>query len=305
MAPSLETSYRGHLPVAPSTPVRVVSILLHSAHQRAINDNDSSAPGSSNIFSTPVQEAIGGLCSTSASFLVSSSPVNAASQLSNLFAPVLVSPQKPKYRELLSAIPSTKLEEDLQHALEMLWAKYSQKKVDLISAQSALVLNSAYCDLVQGQLQAQEESHKKAKKGRLVGDGLPRLLSAQDFVTRVADFHQQAQDREKAQKQQKATREDHARELAIWRQLEGERIEENKKVRTRWQELVKAWEEERDAVKREKREIGWKKPLLRDMLFPPIPKPSKNVGADQEDNCSDLDSGSDSGSDSDSSSSDS
>lgn len=94
---------------------------------------------------------------------------------------------------------------------------------------------------------------------------MPRLLSAQDFVTRVADFHQQAQDREKAQKQQKAMREDYVRELAQWQQLEGERIEENKNVCTRWQELSKAWEEECNAVKQEKRGLGWKKPLLRDM----------------------------------------
>jgi 5-formyltetrahydrofolate cyclo-ligase len=35
MAPSLETSVRGHLPVAPSTPVRVMTDLLYRARERA------------------------------------------------------------------------------------------------------------------------------------------------------------------------------------------------------------------------------------------------------------------------------
>ncbi|KAJ7723325.1 hypothetical protein DFH07DRAFT_1005419, partial [Mycena maculata] len=61
-------------------------------------------------------------------------------------------------------------------------------KSQLITMQSSLVLNGAYCNVVRGQLAAQEENRKKKTKGRLVGDGLPCLLTSAAFVERVIAF---------------------------------------------------------------------------------------------------------------------
>jgi hypothetical protein len=46
-------------------------------------------------------------------------------------------------------------------------------------------LNGAYVDAVHSQLEAQEKKKQKKKKGHLVGDSLPRLLTAAKFVDQV------------------------------------------------------------------------------------------------------------------------
>ncbi|KAE9396381.1 hypothetical protein BT96DRAFT_790884, partial [Gymnopus androsaceus JB14] len=71
--------------------------------------------------------------------------------------------------------PSTILEEDLQNALQDLQAKYAILKEQAIVMQSSMVLNTAYCKRLCDQLEAQEESQKRTAKGKLMGDGLPRL----------------------------------------------------------------------------------------------------------------------------------
>lgn len=81
------------------------------------------------------------------------------------------------------------LKEELQIALREVIARNDHQKSCMIAMQSSLVLNGAYCNLVCSQLAAQEESKKKKTKGRLVGDGLPRLLLSSAFVKRVVEFH--------------------------------------------------------------------------------------------------------------------
>lgn len=83
MAPSLETLCRGHLPVAPSTPVHIVTNLFHQAHHQArvvslgtqsgyetdngMETDEPCTPTSScliNPFATPIQTAIWSLHNT-------------------------------------------------------------------------------------------------------------------------------------------------------------------------------------------------------------------------------------------------
>ena len=46
----------------------------------------------------------------------------------------------------------------------------------------AVLLQGCYCDTLQSQLATQEEKRKGKKKGKLVGDGLPWLLTDPDFI---------------------------------------------------------------------------------------------------------------------------
>ncbi|KAJ7468837.1 hypothetical protein B0H11DRAFT_1732033 [Mycena galericulata] len=115
--------------------------------------------------------------------------------------------------------------------------------------QSALVLNGAYCDLVRGQLAAQEESKKKKRKGRLVGDGMPRLLTSTEFVRRVEAFHKESEVKEAELAKRKATWAERNDGLVKWKALERIRVEENKGIQAIHQADVKAWEEERDRAK--------------------------------------------------------
>jgi hypothetical protein len=106
MAPSLETSVRGHLPIAPSTPVRVMTDMFYRARERAkkakLRGDSDSGEGTDNIpdsptpqgdnpspprrhrlpadpFETPVKNAIASLRTTSSAFLFGSSPIQASS----------------------------------------------------------------------------------------------------------------------------------------------------------------------------------------------------------------------------------
>lgn len=213
MVPSLETSVRGHLPVAPSTPVRVMTDMLYWVHERAKKarlrgESDSGeeideepAPESptpqgenpsppwcrrvpappADPFATPVRHAITSLRATSSGFLVSSSPVQ-LSLMPPCFPAMEILPEKARDMFLLSVEPMTALEGQLQEALRCEQERNKTQKKQLVAMQSVLVLNGAYVDLVCGQLAAQEKRKMERKKGRLVGDRLPRLLTLREFV---------------------------------------------------------------------------------------------------------------------------
>ncbi|THU87294.1 hypothetical protein K435DRAFT_619133, partial [Dendrothele bispora CBS 962.96] len=93
-----------------------------------------------------------------------------------------------KYDDILKQLPSTVLEEDLQNALRSLLKKYEMLKEQSITMQSCMVLNSTYCRRLREQLQAQEDNRKKKGMGRLMGDGMPRLLTSVEFVNRVEEY---------------------------------------------------------------------------------------------------------------------
>ncbi|KAJ7217330.1 hypothetical protein GGX14DRAFT_341398, partial [Mycena pura] len=212
------------------------------------------------------------LQATSSAFLVSSSPIHASSTPPR-FPPLEISPEKARDVFLLSAEPTTALEGELQAALRREQDRNKSQKRRLVAMQSALVLNGTYADLVRGQLAAQEKKKTDKKKGRLVGDGLPRLLTSREFVRRVTEFEQNAREKEEGLKQRKADREEKGAAMKEWKGLEDMRKARNKDIRAEYNVRVKAWEAERDLAKEERRRAGWKKPTLKGLLFSPIPKP--------------------------------
>ncbi|KAF9493871.1 hypothetical protein BDN71DRAFT_1508219 [Pleurotus eryngii] len=292
MAPSLETSCRGHLPIVPSTPVRVVTDLFSATHARALatteaaNETNSSPSNAHhhNPFETPVRHAVTGLHNSSASFLATSSPIHSLAQLppNPLFT---LSLRQKQYHRLLKSTPSTFLEEQLQQALRDMMQKNMMMKEQLTSMQSTLVLNGVYVDLVHKQLQAQKEKSKKKKKGRLVGDRMPRLLSARAFVSQVEEFHRETERKAAEAKKKKASRTRHSEALKEWRKLDKERVRQNEEICTQWQADKAAWKAEVKLAQEEGREPEAENPgLLRDLIFPPVPKPARDNsdGADEE-----------------------
>jgi hypothetical protein len=169
MAPSLETSCHGSLPIAPSTPIRAVTNLFHRAQKHARNvpaaaaadpedtNGNSEAEELSpctpqrrrpeNPFSSPIRKAIETLRTSSTSFIFSSSPIQAASD-PPLFTLHAISPQNPKYAHLLAEMPMTVREHDLQEALREVSTTNSSHKTQIIIMQSSLVLNGVYVDSV-------------------------------------------------------------------------------------------------------------------------------------------------------------
>ncbi|KAJ7231775.1 hypothetical protein C8J57DRAFT_1146804, partial [Mycena rebaudengoi] len=254
----------------------------HSPEDDADEDGTDTQAERHQSFTSYLDNSLRTIRTSSSAFLVTSSPIQSTST-PPIFTPVAISPHKHKkmrYERLLTSIPSTVLEEDLRASLREVMTINKQQKTQLISMQSSLVLNGAYCDLVRGQLAAQEDSKKAKKKGRLVGDGMPRLLTSTEFARRVVAFNEEAQAKQAELVKRKATRAERHDAMAEWKALEQERKAENASIRTRWHAEVKAWEAERDRAKDLGKRPSWKKPVLKGKLLPAIPKPQ--VGATNE-----------------------
>ncbi|KAF9005557.1 hypothetical protein BDQ17DRAFT_1218267, partial [Cyathus striatus] len=62
-------------------------------------------------------------------------------------------------------------------------------KSHISNLQSSNLLNKAYCNSLRFQLAFKEEKKAAGKgKGKLMGDGMPKLLSGDDFYEHVVEF---------------------------------------------------------------------------------------------------------------------
>jgi len=132
-----------------------------------------------------------------------------------------------------------------------------------------------FCDRLSSQLAAQEEKQRNAKKkkGKLFGDGLPRLLTGDDFFDRVVDFENTAAEEEIAREDRRKKRDERAEVMTAWKRAEALRLERNKTRRQTFKDDLGAWEVERDLAKLEKRRTRWNQPKL-GKLEPRSPKPT-------------------------------
>ncbi|KAJ8592234.1 hypothetical protein M405DRAFT_695312, partial [Rhizopogon salebrosus TDB-379] len=123
-------------------------------------------------------------------------------------------------------------------------------KQRVISLQASNILNEMYCAKIRSQL-AHHESKKRAGNsgGKVLGDGLPRLLSGDEFYERVVEF-EEGQTRAATEKRTRAEeRKRHAEALADWKKLEGARKVENKARRERYREALQIWQSEKALAK--------------------------------------------------------
>ncbi|KAJ3966652.1 hypothetical protein EV361DRAFT_853970 [Lentinula raphanica] len=212
-----------------------------------------------NPFESPIREGIDALYNSSASFLVHSSPLRAETAMIPAFSTFTVSPaMKSLSDSVLDEPPATAREEELQKAVLYWKRKYRILKEQAISMQSSMVLNTAYCNRLRAQLAAQEESRKRTSKARLVGDGLPRLLTSEAFVNRVEAFQKAVDEKQKQQKRSKVVKLDRAGMKAEWEKLNSERVEHNNRVHIQWKEDCRLWDENKKQGKAQGPRPKWK-----------------------------------------------
>ncbi|KAH9994152.1 hypothetical protein BJV74DRAFT_832367 [Russula compacta] len=104
-----------------------------------------------------------------------------------------------------------------------------------------------------GQLVAQEKKEQdgKTKKKKLMGDGLPRYLTGDDFYQCVVENDKQMVAEEQAQVKCQKVRDKRAEALAVWKQADVSRIKRNNAQRLAHQEALAAWNTEKDLAKAE------------------------------------------------------
>ncbi|KAG6370419.1 hypothetical protein JVT61DRAFT_12031 [Boletus reticuloceps] len=203
---------------------------------------------------------------------------------------------------LLEDEPKTSKEETYQEALRAAYSREEEYKSVLHSMQSTVVLQSIYCDKLSEQLVAQEEVKKAKKKGQLVGDGLPRLLTGDEFYKRVVNHKKAMEDEKVASEIRRKQKEQQSNLFLAWKEADDARKKRNKEQKTAYHQQLALWNHEQEQAKTERRRVSWVKPKL-GKLEAPLPKPgSRSIDevevAGDEGNDGNLDEGTDMGMDS-------
>ncbi|KAG2352005.1 hypothetical protein BDR07DRAFT_1384976 [Suillus spraguei] len=121
------------------------------------------------------------------------------------------------YRKILNHPATTKAEHELQVALLESEQHEEKSKHQMIGLQAASVL----------QLAAREDKAGRKKGTRLIGDGLPRMLTGDVFVAQVIT-HENAMEAEAREKETRAKRRaECSEELTHWKTEEIEWKERN------------------------------------------------------------------------------
>ncbi|KAG1887390.1 hypothetical protein F4604DRAFT_1571342 [Suillus subluteus] len=140
-----------------------------------------------------------------------------------------------------------------------------------------------FCDRMSSQLAAREEKRKGKKREQLVGDGLPRLLTGDEFYNSVVEHHKAADVEAAAQENCRQERGEHASLMKVWKEEDGKWLEWNEVRRQAYKDEVRQWEAEQERAKLERRWMTWAKPKL-GKLEAPLPKPTlAQVGGEEAD----------------------
>ncbi|KAK0465752.1 hypothetical protein IW261DRAFT_1346891, partial [Armillaria novae-zelandiae] len=101
-----------------------------------------------------------------------------------------IPPQQKPSIPTLDFVPSTEQECTLATIIQRLEMENELLCRRTIELQAANVLNEAYCAVLWEQLAFKEEKGKKKKtaSGWLMGDGMPVLLTGDDFYERVVQW---------------------------------------------------------------------------------------------------------------------
>lgn len=290
MAPSLESSSRGTLPLQPPSPIRAITQLLinkvatHAKTRSAsdvppspmttpatapaplpISDNPPRTPNTPRTPRTPRTPDSGVirvLTTTSAAYLVSPTPIP-TDAVRPRYHTITISPMKRRRSHILDREPSTAHEGELQGLLRQAYERENHLKQVILELQAANVLNGLFIDRVQERLEGQEEKEgRPSKKRKLLGNGLPKLLTDDDVFMAVADCEAEQEREKDLQAKRKEDVERYEGALAAWKILEKERDERVKAQRERYREDKERWDIEKVEATQQGRKVAMARPVL-------------------------------------------
>lgn len=138
--------------------------------------------------------------------------------------------------------------------------------------EATMVLQETYVNRLQAQYNTKNE--KKEPRTRLLGDGLPVLLSGDDFYEKVKEQQQRLNAEEKRKIQASHPRKQHSEEMKRWKQADNERKRRNEATKTAYRAKLQDWERRKALAKAGKQRFTESRPL-RGSLEKAAPKPSK------------------------------
>ena len=317
IAPSKETSIESHLPI------EVPTLLQNIAQTIPFMTHSEGAPSPVKVWYTPTKtrtlnidpallaaaEIRNSLEDSSLSFLVSSSPIHSSSTLPPLTFEQ-IPPLPPLLEQLLDIPPETSQAAELQHALRESQDREYRILAALTVERTRLVLADMHLGRIKRQLYAKEEKKKKKNLGRLMGDGLPRLLTGDAFVALSREYRdaQEVAALDKAKKaEEKVVR---SKLQACWKVEQAKVDAANAEALRSYQGDLAKWKEEQEAARLTHKRPARTKPI-KPKKIPALPKiwvkkrprkvqnepvPASSVmdeALDEEESSSDMDSSDD------------
>lgn len=274
LAPSKETSCESHMPVPPAEPVKILATLLRalSLGSGGIDEDASQCQisvGSIQQIETSTDEepthfqiledAVNDLKKTNLAHLTNSTIPTSSHTMPQSSTLSQVPNSKPTSMMMaaLHVQPTTKNELLLLAALreseiQIQEAEYRSKRAEdhAFTLQASNILNETYTKKIKEQLATQEE--KKGKKkgtGRLVGDGLPRLLSGDAFFEAAKKKEMEQHNAEMQKEAKKDGKAAYQEAIEAWKRGEEDRKAENADINNEYRLEIHTWEAKRDAAK--------------------------------------------------------
>ena len=216
------------------------------------------------------------LAAPSGAFLVNNDRVQSTDRL-YLKVPRIAKPQFSK--ALLDITSMTPVEEQLLEALKEAQENETYQHGVIVGMQSMFVLQNVYCEKVRGQVAAKEakEDEGKEKRGRLVGDGLPLVLTSDTFVEAVVNYNRAQRDLERQKVQRRLTKAEQKIVMDEWHLLEVTQKALNEKCCIEFTAATAKWEAARDKARKAKKPYKVPRPKHGE-LAKPIPEPKQFQG---------------------------
>ncbi|KAG6822736.1 hypothetical protein H0H87_002705, partial [Tephrocybe sp. NHM501043] len=145
--------------------------------------------------------------------------------------------------------PKMLREEQLISALKELEGRVAAWKQHVRDLQAHTILQDLYVSGVQSELQASEQRKHKKKSWKLNLDGLPKLLSGEDFYQKVVADDEQRKNKQLEKEKRKEAQGAANTMKQKWDEEGKAQKERNAYALEMWKEEVKFWEREREWAK--------------------------------------------------------
>jgi hypothetical protein len=298
MAPSKETLSESHMPLPPPEPVKILATMLRKLNLENGGGNQNESHGimgsdkqnlsvssvdSEIISQTRIQileDTVNNLKKTNLLHLIKTAPTTSSHTM-----PQSQTTSQPDHKDPMTAAalriqPATKNE--LLAALRESERRTQQAEAHAFTLQASNILNEAYTQKIKHQL-AQQEEKKGKKKGtaRLVGDGLPRLLSGDAFYKAALAKETELEEAEKRKTSKKDGKAAYRKAIEAWNIEEKDRKAANVDILNENRLDLYEWEKKRDAAKKN----GSKAPLKpkKEDLIKAVPKPKMKDFIEKDD----------------------
>ncbi|VDB92033.1 unnamed protein product [Peniophora sp. CBMAI 1063] len=287
LAPSRATTTKAAFTVEPPEPVRILTSFFRDVLRRqelatelpqqpsgeqptdGDVDMDSSADTAAATESARLMKAQ--LLHSSVGWLVDGAPISSVHQLPAFaLSPLLALPIEP----LAPFTPQTENESRL-HAALLQWMSIAHIQAEeRENERITLVLQSDYVDRVRSQL-IDKENKKTSTRQKLVGDGLPRLLTDDAFFARVQEHEKRMAEDAAGKESRKLGAEGYKAAKVEWEYQSRKRREQNDAIKAEYAGKLAEWKTQCEQRKRDgdrSRASAIPKPL-RGPLVAAIPKP--------------------------------